>query len=199
MTADIKNDIANEALRVVNGARRSAYGRPEQNFERIARLQAAYMASRAEPNGEVRPIDVPFLNLMQKVARICESPMHRDSFVDALGYVMCAAEVAGVPVAKPENPKPLWRNGEYGADEIRKACMDSAPGETERLLGGKTFPPEAEGWIEWSGGERPVRGYTWVDYKLRNRDRGRSKAGLLDWRHAGLDDADIVAYRVVKP
>lgn len=96
MTADIKNDIANEALRIVNGARRSAYGKPEQNFERIARLQAAYMASRAEPDAPISTLDVPFLNIMQKIARICESPTHRDSFVDLIGYTCCAAEIAGV-------------------------------------------------------------------------------------------------------
>lgn len=131
MTADIKETIANEAIRIVTGARRAVYGRPEQNFERIARLQAAYLASRAEPDAPVSPLDVPFLNLMQKVARICESPTHLDSYVDGLGYIMCAAEIAGVDgsaLEKTEAPRPSkFKIG----DLVRVVCNADAPRDYE--------------------------------------------------------------------
>ncbi|WP_129141495.1 hypothetical protein [Modicisalibacter coralii] len=64
-------------------------------------------------------------------------------------------------------------------------------------------------WIEWSGGECPVKVGTLVDVKLRDGDYGtRLHAGLPSWeedsegygmaeiwQHDGMD-GDIVAYRL---
>jgi hypothetical protein len=97
MQPDIKQSIADEALKIVTGARRAAYGSPERNFERIKLLQGAYLGIRA--GGHAAPLtelDVAMLNLLQKIARIAESPDHRDSYVDIVGYTLCGAEVAGV-------------------------------------------------------------------------------------------------------
>ena len=52
-------------------------------------------------------------------------------------------------------------------------------------------------WIEWGGGECPVKGATLVDIKFRNGDIIRGyKPRHLDWRLDG-DIGDIIAYRVV--
>lgn len=59
--------------------------------------------------------------------------------------------------------------------------------------------PDANGWIEWSGGERPVPAKTPVYYQLRNEERmevGAQLASRLRWQHDG-DPYDIIAYRVV--
>lgn len=112
MTADIKNDIANEALRIVNGARRSAYGPPESNFERIAAIWNTYIeiTDRKFVHGRegcyratlrFTPTDVAAMMRLMKEARLCETPDHRDSYVDLVGYALCGAEVAGVSVAEP--------------------------------------------------------------------------------------------------
>jgi len=53
-------------------------------------------------------------------------------------------------------------------------------------------------WIEWAGGECPVRPFdTKVEYKLRNGDVCMPhRASLCDWSHNGAWN-DIIAYRVV--
>lgn len=98
---DVKADIAAEAVRIVTGARRSAYGTPERNFERIARLWNAHLCNRFHDlpeNVRFVPGDVAALMRLMKEARLAETPDHRDSFVDLVGYSLCGAEVAGVPV-----------------------------------------------------------------------------------------------------
>lgn len=102
--SDIKTSIAAEAVRIVTGARRSAYGTPEQNFGRIEALWNAYLSQRF-PGAEVdlKARDVAAMMRLMKEARLIESPDHRDSFVDLLGYAMCGAEVSGVKDA-PEQP-----------------------------------------------------------------------------------------------
>lgn len=92
---DVKAAIADEAKRIVTGARRSAYGTPEDNFMRIARFWTAYMRNTGR-DVEITAGDVsPFMRLM-KEARLCETPDHRDSYVDLVGYTLTGAEVNGV-------------------------------------------------------------------------------------------------------
>lgn len=62
----------------------------------------------------------------------------------------------------------------------------------------KQTAADADGWIEWGGGECPVKGATLVDIKFRNGDINRGyKPQHLDWRLDG-DIGDIIAYRIVK-
>ena len=98
---DIKEELAAEALRIVNGSRRSAYGTPERNFERIAMVWDTYLALRFDcyPNGRLftlEPRDVAAMMRLMKEARLIETPDHRDSFLDIVGYALCGAEVSGV-------------------------------------------------------------------------------------------------------
>jgi hypothetical protein len=92
---DVKIAIADEAKSIVAGARRSAYGRPEQNFERIARFWTAYFQNTGR-DLTISAADVSPLMRLMKEARLCESPSHRDSFVDLIGYTLTGAEVNGV-------------------------------------------------------------------------------------------------------
>ena len=92
---DIKTAIANEAVSIVNGARRNAYGRPEDNFERIARFWDAYFKNTGR-DIDVTASDVAPLMRLMKEARLAETPDHRDSFVDLVGYALCGAELNGV-------------------------------------------------------------------------------------------------------
>lgn len=81
-----KKSILDEASEIVSGARRKAYGRPENNFARIAALWNAYL--NGKPNGPL-PItneDTALMMILVKVARLIESPNHRDSMVDLAGY-----------------------------------------------------------------------------------------------------------------
>lgn len=91
-STDIKAEIADEAKRIVSGARRSAYGKPEQNFERIAAMWTAYAKAKGWPV-EFTAGDISPLMILMKIARIVESPDHYDSWVDAVGYSLTGAEV----------------------------------------------------------------------------------------------------------
>lgn len=56
----------------------------------------------------------------------------------------------------------------------------------------------SDGWIEWSGGDMPVRSGVRVEYRMRDgaTDSYGVKAHILRWDHAGTE-GDIIAYRVV--
>lgn len=92
---DIKSHIADEAKRIVNGARRGAYGTPEDNFLRIARFWTAYLQNTGR-NITIMPQDVSPLMRLMKEARLCETPDHIDSHIDLVGYTLTGAEVNGV-------------------------------------------------------------------------------------------------------
>lgn len=92
---DVKTAIADEAKRIVTGARRSAYGKPEDNFARIARFWDAYFVNTGR-DARVTAADVSPLMRLMKEARLCETPDHRDSFVDMVGYTLTGAEINGV-------------------------------------------------------------------------------------------------------
>jgi hypothetical protein len=93
---DIKSELLAEAGKITSGARRSAYGTPEDNFERIARFWQAYFENTGRGDVKITARDVSPLMRLMKEARLCESSEHRDSFVDIIGYALTGAEVNGV-------------------------------------------------------------------------------------------------------
>lgn len=99
---DVKAELLHEAGKIVNGHRRSTYGLPEDNFERIARFWQAYFDNigvEMKQSGTVfhiGPEHVSPLMRLMKEARLCESPKHFDSFCDIIGYALTGAEVNGV-------------------------------------------------------------------------------------------------------
>lgn len=91
----IKAHIADEAKRIVDGARRGAYGTPEDNFARIARYWTAYFQNTGR-DITVTAADVSPMMRLMKEARLNETPDHYDSHVDLVGYALTGAEVNGV-------------------------------------------------------------------------------------------------------
>lgn len=61
--------------------------------------------------------------------------------------------------------------------------------------------PNADGWIQWSGGECPVPPDTVVDVRFRNGDSLESTVmAARCWRQSDyVSGGDIVAYRIVAP
>jgi hypothetical protein len=99
-------DLLGDALKIVTGARRQSYGNPEDNFKNIADLSRAFDQAargcdnlgRLEESGAL----VAIRNILQKLARIAETPAHKDSWLDIAGYAACGyrcAEKAERPVA----------------------------------------------------------------------------------------------------
>lgn len=107
---DIKDVLIAEAQNIVKGARRAAYGTPQVNFDRIAKLWNAYIRIRFKDEppdnqpwiGECPRYvdfdarDVAAMIRLMKEARLIETPDHHDSFVDLIGYALCGAEVSNV-------------------------------------------------------------------------------------------------------
>lgn len=83
----------------------------------------------------------------------------------------------------------LARERQKGRDEdIAKAAH-----HLQKLLEVLGELPDA-GWIEWTGGERPVDGDMEVEVRLRNGSSCLTTAARLDWLHH-LHHLDVVAYR----
>lgn len=104
---DVMADIVNEAGRIVTGARRSTYGQPEDNFERIARFWNAYLENKGVrltyADGSpwhLSASDVSPMMRLLKEARLCETPDHYDSHVDLVGYALTGARVNGAKKSK---------------------------------------------------------------------------------------------------
>lgn len=88
-TPTTRAEILDAAKKIVTGDREKQYGSPEDNFSVIARLWSTY-AGR-----EFTPVDVAMMMTLLKVARIKTGHYKADSYIDACGYLACAAEIAG--------------------------------------------------------------------------------------------------------
>jgi len=87
--------LLDEAKNIITGARRAAYGNPEDNFRAIADLWTTYLhrvgVDFTDPEQALRAHDVAILMILMKCARLAETPNHHDSMVDIAGYAACAA------------------------------------------------------------------------------------------------------------
>lgn len=83
--------VMQEAQELVFGARAAAYGHPKENFERICALWNAYLAGKPSEwydNGcQIDAKDHAIMMILVKIARLQQTPDHRDSLVDICGYV----------------------------------------------------------------------------------------------------------------
>jgi len=84
-------EILDKAKECVCGHREQDYGKPENNFERIAALWNAYLGAKM-----VDAIDVAMLLALLKVARIKTGTGTEDSFINLAGYAACAGEMADI-------------------------------------------------------------------------------------------------------
>lgn len=68
-------------------ARRDVYGDPTPNFQDIADLWNVLLRRRM--HDRITPTDVAQMMRMVKEARLIESPDHKDSLLDIMGYADC--------------------------------------------------------------------------------------------------------------
>lgn len=94
--------LCRQAANIVGGARRKAYGSAEDNFGRIAILwQAWSKVLKTLPVARMpATANVAVMNILQKLARIAETPDHTDSWRDIAGYSDCGARCAGADPTK---------------------------------------------------------------------------------------------------
>lgn len=95
-----KDTILEEAQKSVFGPRQGTYGHPREDFARIAALWTTYARALAETNLDAlptfRPENVADMMILLKMARLMQTPEHRDSIVDMAGYAETRARAVGV-------------------------------------------------------------------------------------------------------
>lgn len=79
--------VLREAEKMVCGHREQDYGNPEDNFIVISQLWTIYTGR------ELVPLDVAIMMCLMNIGRITTGTATRDSFVDAIGYLACGAEI----------------------------------------------------------------------------------------------------------
>ena len=87
---DVKNtrsEVLAIAGELINGERQAHYGTPQDNVGTTAEMWAAYLGR------DISPADVCHMMALLKIARLKRGP-HRDSSIDACGYMALGAEVA---------------------------------------------------------------------------------------------------------
>jgi hypothetical protein len=89
--AQVRESVLDEAKKCVLHDRNSTYGKPEDNFNRIAILWDAY--DKIRKPGPETPTDVAIKMTLMKIARLAHNPTHKDSWVDGIGYLACGAGI----------------------------------------------------------------------------------------------------------
>lgn len=89
----LASDMLKHAAELVGGERATDYGDKLTNHERIAALWNYWLVQQGKP-AEITPYDVAMMMLLLKVARLMNSPGHRDSHVDLAGYAAILEEIS---------------------------------------------------------------------------------------------------------
>lgn len=80
-------NILKEAEEIIYGDRENTYGHPAKNLVTIAALWKQYLYAKYNVTLNIDYQDVCNLMVLMKIARLCNSPTHRDSKVDICGYM----------------------------------------------------------------------------------------------------------------
>ena len=95
-TPTTRAEILDAAKKIVTGEREKQSGSPADNFAVIARFWEVYLNQRcvdAMSGFVLNPDDVAMLMALMKIARIMTGTFKGDSYIDACGYLACAAEI----------------------------------------------------------------------------------------------------------
>ena len=87
-----KQTVLGNAMKAV-GDRGLNYGKPEDNFERIAARRRAHIRNRFGQDIAIDAASVAVMMSDVKLARIEHMPNHPDSWVDLAGYAACGGEI----------------------------------------------------------------------------------------------------------
>lgn|SRR5574337_240197 len=79
--------ILDDARDIIYGDREKTYGKPEFNLQSIAEFWRLYLERKHDVLVALLPEDVAYMMVLLKLARLLNSPEHRDSQVDAVGYL----------------------------------------------------------------------------------------------------------------
>jgi hypothetical protein len=82
-----KETSSQTAERIVRGARQKAYGHPRQDFARTAGLWTAILRDVLKQDSVIDAERVALMMVLLKLSRLIATPQHKDSLVDAHGYL----------------------------------------------------------------------------------------------------------------
>lgn len=81
-----RKSVLDEAHDIIYGDREKTYGSPAKNLQAIADYWINYLRSIDYPEKGLTAEDVCNMMILLKVARLGNTPGHRDSLVDICGY-----------------------------------------------------------------------------------------------------------------
>lgn len=83
------DDVLTEARQIIYGDREKTYGSPAKNLETIAKYWTAHLQARGKIGDDtvITIDDVALMMTGLKLARLGNDTRHRDSQVDACGYL----------------------------------------------------------------------------------------------------------------
>ena len=89
--------ILDTAKQIVTTDRNARYGEPEDNFDVIAQFWNHYITTTKDVCLCLSATDVAIMMALFKIGRISTArDMNEDSYIDAAGYIACAAECAAI-------------------------------------------------------------------------------------------------------
>ena len=81
-----RTELLDECAQILS-QRGAIYGSSRSNHERISELWSAYYGSY------ISPMQVSLMQLLVKVSRLSETPNHKDSVKDIIGYAAIYSEL----------------------------------------------------------------------------------------------------------
>ena len=85
--ADAPKSILSEAQQIIYGDREKTYGAPDKNLVAIAGYWSNHLLTRFGVYHDITGADVCIMMTLLKAARLGNDVTHRDSLVDAVGYL----------------------------------------------------------------------------------------------------------------
>ena len=105
------------------------YGHPLPNHKRIAAIWTVIFADKLKPGEVIEPHEVVLAMMGTKLARLIETPNHRDSMVDQCGYADCMDIITKVTHATGAENN---RNGQAVAAGVSGPTTIDGNGEIAR-------------------------------------------------------------------
>lgn len=83
-----RDEILETAKKIITEDRNDQYGEPEDNFELVAEYWDTYLGFEG-----ITASDVAIMMALFKIARMSNKNYKEDTYVDAIGYLACGAEI----------------------------------------------------------------------------------------------------------
>lgn len=91
--------ILDQAAAIVDGDREQTYGDPGRNLRTIAALWTDWLRARGHAGVHLTTDDAACMMTLLKLARLAHDPAHRDSQIDACGYLRLLERTQAHPPA----------------------------------------------------------------------------------------------------